>query len=128
MGLSVADANVCQDDSRRQAYSEATSVCVCTRARARAYVFTHTHTTYVPSQHIIIHYQTNDTYGRRGWEAGVLERPPRHVVHRLEGGRQQPVLRPRTYSYIKLMPIAGISFMCYEACKRILVEGEKDEG
>jgi hypothetical protein len=91
-------------------------------------VFTHTHTTYVPSQHIIIHYQTNDTYGRRGWEAGVLERPPRHVVHRLEGGRQQPVLRPRTYSYIKLMPIAGISFMYYEACKRILVEGEKDEG
>jgi hypothetical protein len=25
------------------------------------------------------------------------------------------------------MPIAGISFICYEACKRILIEGEKDE-
>jgi solute carrier family 25 (mitochondrial phosphate transporter), member 23/24/25/41 len=27
---------------------------------------------------------------------------------------------------IKLMPAAGISFMCYEACKRILVEGEEE--
>ncbi|KAG8094693.1 hypothetical protein GUJ93_ZPchr0012g20939 [Zizania palustris] len=25
-------------------------------------------------------------------------------------------------SCIKLMPAAGISFMCYEACKKILVE------
>jgi solute carrier family 25 (mitochondrial phosphate transporter), member 23/24/25/41 len=28
-------------------------------------------------------------------------------------------------SCIKLMPAAGISFMCYEACKRILAEGEE---
>ena len=25
-------------------------------------------------------------------------------------------------SFIKIIPAAGISFMCYEACKRILVE------
>ncbi|TVU02508.1 hypothetical protein EJB05_51993, partial [Eragrostis curvula] len=30
-------------------------------------------------------------------------------------------------SCIKLMPAAGISFMCYEACKRILVEGEEED-
>jgi solute carrier family 25 (mitochondrial phosphate transporter), member 23/24/25/41 len=30
-------------------------------------------------------------------------------------------------SCIKMMPAAGISFMCYEACKRILVEGEEEE-
>lgn len=30
-------------------------------------------------------------------------------------------------SCVKLMPAAGISFMCYEACKRILVENEEDE-
>jgi solute carrier family 25 (mitochondrial phosphate transporter), member 23/24/25/41 len=30
-------------------------------------------------------------------------------------------------SYIKLLPVAGRSFMCYEACKRIHVEGEEDE-
>ncbi|KAL6630034.1 hypothetical protein ACP70R_029799 [Stipagrostis hirtigluma subsp. patula] len=30
-------------------------------------------------------------------------------------------------SCIKLMPAAGISFMCYEACKKILVDGEDDD-
>ncbi|KAI3454195.1 hypothetical protein Pfo_010858 [Paulownia fortunei] len=30
-------------------------------------------------------------------------------------------------SCLKLVPAAGISFMCYEACKRILVEKEEDE-
>ncbi|XP_057799917.1 adenine nucleotide transporter BT1, chloroplastic/mitochondrial-like [Salvia miltiorrhiza] len=30
-------------------------------------------------------------------------------------------------SCLKLVPAAGISFMCYEACKRILVEKEADE-
>ncbi|XP_076919187.1 adenine nucleotide transporter BT1, chloroplastic/mitochondrial-like [Bidens hawaiensis] len=30
-------------------------------------------------------------------------------------------------SCMKLMPAAGISFMCYEACKKILVEKEDDE-
>jgi hypothetical protein len=44
MGLSVADANVCQDDSRRQAYSEATSVCVCVCARVRVRMCSRTHT------------------------------------------------------------------------------------
>jgi hypothetical protein len=29
-------------------------------------------------------------------------------------------------SCIKLMPAAGISFMCYEACKKILVEDDQD--
>lgn len=29
-------------------------------------------------------------------------------------------------SCLKLVPAAGISFMCYEACKRILVEKEED--
>jgi solute carrier family 25 (mitochondrial phosphate transporter), member 23/24/25/41 len=29
-------------------------------------------------------------------------------------------------SCIKLMPAAGISFMCYEACKRILVEAQEE--
>jgi solute carrier family 25 phosphate transporter 23/24/25/41 len=29
-------------------------------------------------------------------------------------------------SCIKLVPAAGISFMCYEACKRILIEKEED--
>ncbi|KAF7084321.1 hypothetical protein CFC21_087975 [Triticum aestivum] len=30
-------------------------------------------------------------------------------------------------SCIKLMPAAGISFMCYEACKKILVDDKEDE-
>lgn len=30
-------------------------------------------------------------------------------------------------SCLKLVPAAGISFMCYEACKRILVERENEE-
>uniref|UniRef100_A0A7N2QXP9 Uncharacterized protein n=1 Tax=Quercus lobata TaxID=97700 RepID=A0A7N2QXP9_QUELO len=30
-------------------------------------------------------------------------------------------------SCVKLAPAAGISFMCYEACKRILVEKEEDD-
>lgn len=30
-------------------------------------------------------------------------------------------------SCVKLVPAAGISFMCYEACKKILVEREEDE-
>lgn len=30
-------------------------------------------------------------------------------------------------SCLKLVPAAGISFMCYEACKRILVEKEGEE-
>lgn len=30
-------------------------------------------------------------------------------------------------SCLKLVPAAGISFMCYEACKKILVEREEDE-
>ncbi|KAH6826337.1 Mitochondrial substrate carrier family protein [Perilla frutescens var. hirtella] len=30
-------------------------------------------------------------------------------------------------SCVKLVPAAGISFMCYEACKRILVEKEEEE-
>nr|GFA99771.1 adenine nucleotide transporter BT1, chloroplastic/mitochondrial-like [Tanacetum cinerariifolium] len=30
-------------------------------------------------------------------------------------------------SCIKIVPAAGISFMCYEACKKILVEKEEDE-
>lgn len=30
-------------------------------------------------------------------------------------------------SCIKIVPAAGISFMCYEACKKILVEKEDDE-
>lgn len=30
-------------------------------------------------------------------------------------------------SCIKLMPAAGIAFMCYEACKKILVDKEEDE-
>ena len=29
-------------------------------------------------------------------------------------------------SCLKLVPAAGISFMCYEACKKILVEKEED--
>lgn len=28
-------------------------------------------------------------------------------------------------SYIKIIPAAGISFMCYEACKRVLVEEQQ---
>jgi solute carrier family 25 phosphate transporter 23/24/25/41 len=28
---------------------------------------------------------------------------------------------------MKLVPAAGISFMCYEACKRILVEEDDDD-
>lgn len=30
-------------------------------------------------------------------------------------------------SCVKIVPAAGISFMCYEACKKILVEKEEDE-
>ena len=29
-------------------------------------------------------------------------------------------------SCMKLVPAAGISFMCYEACKKILIDGEDD--
>jgi hypothetical protein len=63
---------------------------------ARACVGAHTYTTSAPSQHIIIHYQKNDACGHCGREAGVPEHPPRHVLHCLEGGRQQPVPRPCT--------------------------------
>lgn len=30
-------------------------------------------------------------------------------------------------SCVKIVPAAGISFMCYEACKKILVEKEEEE-
>lgn len=30
-------------------------------------------------------------------------------------------------SCIKIIPAAGISFMCYEACKRVLIEEEQQE-
>ncbi|XP_051151179.1 adenine nucleotide transporter BT1, chloroplastic/mitochondrial [Andrographis paniculata] len=55
----------------------------------------------------------------------------RNVLHALASILEQEGI-PGLYkglgpSCLKLVPAAGISFMCYEACKRILVEKEDDE-
>uniref|UniRef100_A0A7N0ZTP1 Uncharacterized protein n=1 Tax=Kalanchoe fedtschenkoi TaxID=63787 RepID=A0A7N0ZTP1_KALFE len=48
------------------------------------------------------------------------------LVSILEEEGVQGLYRGLGPSCIKLVPAAGISFMCYEACKRILVENEDD--
>lgn len=48
------------------------------------------------------------------------------LVSILEQEGIQGLYRGLGPSCIKLVPAAGISFMCYEACKRILVENEDD--
>ncbi|CBI21022.3 unnamed protein product, partial [Vitis vinifera] len=54
----------------------------------------------------------------------------KNVLHALSSILEQEGI-PGLYkglgpSCLKLVPAAGISFMCYEACKRILVENEED--
>lgn len=53
----------------------------------------------------------------------------RHVFHALSSivKEQGPggLYRGLGASYIKIIPAAGISFMCYEACKRVLVEEQQ---
>ncbi|KAJ7958762.1 adenine nucleotide transporter BT1, chloroplastic/mitochondrial-like [Quillaja saponaria] len=55
----------------------------------------------------------------------------KNVIHALasilEQEGVQGLYRGLGPSCIKLMPAAGISFMCYEACKRILVEEAEEE-
>ncbi|GFS35323.1 mitochondrial substrate carrier family protein [Actinidia rufa] len=69
---------------------------------------------------------------RKQMQVGALSgrRVYKHVLHALSSILEQEGiqglykgLRP---SCMKLVPAAGISFMCYEACKRILVENKDD--
>ncbi|KAL6954233.1 hypothetical protein U1Q18_045343 [Sarracenia purpurea var. burkii] len=69
---------------------------------------------------------------RRHMQAGALNgRQYKNMLHTLVSILEQEGI-PGLYrglgpSYMKLIPAAGISFMCYEACKRILVEKEDDQ-
>ncbi|MCI21477.1 adenine nucleotide transporter BT1 chloroplastic/mitochondrial-like, partial [Trifolium medium] len=55
----------------------------------------------------------------------------KNVIHALacilEKEGVQGLYRGLGPSCMKLVPAAGISFMCYEACKRILVEEDDDD-
>lgn len=69
---------------------------------------------------------------RKHMQAGAVSgRAYKNVVHALasilEHEGIQGLYRGLGPSCIKLVPAAGISFMCYEACKRILVENEDEE-
>ncbi|RVW47484.1 Adenine nucleotide transporter BT1, chloroplastic/mitochondrial [Vitis vinifera] len=68
---------------------------------------------------------------RKHMQAGALNgRQYQNVLHALASILETEGL-PGLYrglgpSCMKLVPAAGISFMCYEACKRILIEKEDD--
>uniref|UniRef100_A0A5B6YI34 Adenine nucleotide transporter BT1 n=1 Tax=Davidia involucrata TaxID=16924 RepID=A0A5B6YI34_DAVIN len=68
---------------------------------------------------------------RKHMQAGALNgRQYKNMLHALLSILETEGL-PGLYrglgpSCVKLVPAAGISFMCYEACKRILVEKEED--
>jgi solute carrier family 25 (mitochondrial phosphate transporter), member 23/24/25/41 len=49
-----------------------------------------------------------------------------HTIYRIVKEGINGLYRGLGPNCIKLMPAAGISFMCYGACKRILVEGEEE--
>ncbi|KAL0000244.1 hypothetical protein SO802_019846 [Lithocarpus litseifolius] len=64
--------------------------------------------------------------------AGAINRRQyQSMLHALmsifENERLPGLYRGLGLSCVKLAPAAGISFMCYEACKRILVEKEEDD-
>lgn len=68
---------------------------------------------------------------RKHMQAGAVSgRVYKNVFHALasilEQEGVQGLYRGLGPSCVKLMPAAGISFMCYEACKRILVEDEDE--
>ncbi|XP_027070785.1 adenine nucleotide transporter BT1, chloroplastic/mitochondrial-like [Coffea arabica] len=68
---------------------------------------------------------------RKHMQAGALNgRQYRNMLHALisilEHEGVPGLYRGLGPSCMKLVPAAGISFMCYEACKRILVENEDD--
>lgn len=68
---------------------------------------------------------------RKHMQAGALNgRQYKNMLHALVSILEHEGL-PGMYrglgpSCIKIIPAAGISFMCYEACKKILVEDEDD--
>lgn len=67
---------------------------------------------------------------RKHMQAGALNgRQYRNMLHALinimEHEGVSGLYRGLGPSCMKLVPAAGISFMCYEACKRILVENEE---
>ena len=64
-------------------------------------------------------------------QAGALNgRQYRNLLHALVSILEKEgvggLYRGLWLSCLKLVPAAGISFMCYEACKRVLVENEQD--
>ncbi|KAK9682664.1 hypothetical protein RND81_10G088000 [Saponaria officinalis] len=69
---------------------------------------------------------------RKHMQAGAVSNRQvyKNVLHALasivEQEGVQGLYRGLGPSCLKLVPAAGISFMCYEACKRILVEDEND--
>lgn len=68
---------------------------------------------------------------RKHMQAGAVSgKVYKNVLHALatilEQEGVQGLYRGLGPSCVKLMPAAGISFMCYEACKRILVEDEDE--
>ncbi|XP_057477655.1 adenine nucleotide transporter BT1, chloroplastic/mitochondrial [Actinidia eriantha] len=69
---------------------------------------------------------------RKQMQVGALSgrRVYKHVLHALSSILEQEgiqgLYKGLGPSCMKLVPAAGISFMCYEACKRILVENEDD--
>lgn len=69
---------------------------------------------------------------RKHMQAGAINgRVYNNMLHALltilEKEGVQGLYRGLGPSCIKIVPAAGISFMCYEACKKILVEKEEDE-
>lgn len=69
---------------------------------------------------------------RKHMQAGALNgRQYKNMLHALvsifEHEGMAGLYRGLGPSCMKIVPAAGISFMCYEACKKILVENEEDE-
>lgn len=68
---------------------------------------------------------------RKKMQVGALNgRQYKHILHALSSILESEgiagLYRGLGPSYMKLVPAAGISFMCYEACKRILTENEEE--
>lgn len=68
---------------------------------------------------------------RKHMQAGALNgRQYKNMLHALvsilERDGVRGLYRGLGPSYLKLIPAAGISFMCYEACKKILIENKEN--
>lgn len=68
---------------------------------------------------------------RKHMQAGALNgRQYKNMLHALvsilERDGVQGLYRGLGPSYLKLIPAAGISFMCYEACKKMLIENKEN--